>query len=289
MCYNMRWRVRVVTTGVCDFLPFPDQRTLYLATGRRWSDQVAQYDRNIPLKVEVLQSDVAIARVSISTSMGRWVHASRRWVHASGPVWRECCEADGSTHRALKELVRRLPTYLYFLSIDLYVWELVRSVLCSSSRTVETLELNLGCKASGLHMLPLARGTSADNLSCNVLRLRMDCTDVDQQLLKDLFLNICMPRSVARFVLKNVASKETLESVFDIVYHRWLVGPSRPTELALTVSLPQQTDQQWARMRHDMTSFLAMKTDWQLMNVRVHLVIRSRRRVPLFLAAPRFV
>ena len=266
MCYNMRWRVRVVTTGVCDFLPFPDQRTLYLATGGRWSVQVAQYDRNIPLNVEVLQSDVAMARVSILTDI---------------------CEADGSTHRALKELVRRLPTYLYFLSIDLYVWELVRSVLCSSSRTVETLELNLGRSASGLRMLPLARGTSADKLSCNVLRLRMDCTDVDQELLGDLFLNICMPRSVARFALKNVASKETLESVFDIVYHRWVVGPSRPTELALTVSLPQQTDQQWARMRHDMRSFLAMKTDWQLMKVRVHLVIRSRRRVPLFLALDR--
>ncbi len=258
MCYNMRWRVRVVTTGVCDFLPFPDQRTLYLATGGRWSVQVAQYDRNIPLNVEVLQSDVAMARVSISTDI---------------------CEADGSTHRALKELVRRLPTYLYFLSIDLYVWELVRSVLCSSSRTVETLELNLGCKASGLHMLPLARGTSADNLSCNVLRLRMDCTDVDQQLLKDLFLNICMPRSVARFVLKNVASKETLESVFDIVYRRWVVGPSRPTELALTVSLPQQTDQQWARMRDDMRSSLEGKSEWKSMKVRVHLIIRSGRQM----------
>ena len=263
-------RRRAVVTGVCDFLPFPDQRTLCLAMGGRWSVQVAQYDRSIALSVEVLQSDVAMARVSILTDI---------------------CEADGSTHRALKELVRRLPTYLYLLSIYLYGWELVRSLLGSSSRTVETLELNLGRNASGLRMLPLARGTSADKLSCNVLRLRMDCADVDQELLGDLFLNICMPRFCWRLAFRKLASKEILENVLDIMYHRWMAGPSRPNEFVLSVSLRRQTDQQWERMRRDLRSSLATKTHWQSMHVRVHLAITSGtsgRHALLFLTSPGF-
>ena len=112
-----------VITGVCDFLPFPDQRTLRLAMGAGWSVQVSQYDRIIDLRVEVLQSNVAIAGVSILTGK---------------------CEADWSTRRALDELVRRLPTHLCLLPIHFYGWKLVRSLLGSLSRTVETLELNLG-------------------------------------------------------------------------------------------------------------------------------------------------
>ena len=255
-------RRRDVITGVCDFLSFPEQRTWWLALRARWSVQVAQYDRSMKLHVEVSQSNVAMARVRI---------------------WTDNCRADGSTRCALEELVRRLPTHLYLLSIRLYEWEPVRSLLVSLSRTVETLELNLGRGASGSWMPPLTRDTPANSLSCDVMRLVMDCTDVDGEFLGDLFQTICVPRFCWRLALKKVASKEILESVLNIVYHRWVVGPSRPNELALTFSLRQQTDQQWARMRHDMRSFLAMKTDWQLMKVRVHLVIRSRRRIPFIL------
>ncbi len=239
--------------------------------GGRWSVQVARYDRSIDLRVEVLQSNVAIARVCILT---------------------DNCETNGSTHRALEELVRRLPTYLYLLSIYLYGWELVRSLLGSLSRTVETLELNLGRSASGSWMPPLARDTPANSLSCDVMRLAMNCTDVDADFLGGFFQNTCMPRFCWRLAFKKLASKEILESVLNIMYHRWVAGPSRPNEFVLSVSLRRQTDQQWARMRRDMRSSLAMKTDWQSMHVRVHLSITSNtscRHAPLslFLTSPR--
>ena len=165
-----------------------------------------------------------------------------------------------------------------------------RSALCWARCLAQRrLELNVGRSASGSWMPPLARVTPANSLSCDVMRLVMDCTDMDGDLLGGFFQNICMPRFCWRLAFRKLASKEILESVHNIMYHRWVAGHRGQTNLfcpSRCVDRRINSGRACAMTRH---CPLQWKTDWPLMNARVHLAIRSRRHAPLFLASPRFV